>query len=143
VIARKNRIRRSSAQMMHDPFTFVVALNSDETAYGELYIDDGDSFDFKLGTYVYRAINYVKVSSNIGILKSSVLGDGKMYVRNKVEKIIVVGINKPTSVISRATRLAEGPGKELYFEYEEKKRVLVVKQPDVVVSTNWEVEFKF
>lgn len=45
IFARKDIARRSSSAMKYDPFTIVIALNSDNTAQGSLYVDDGDSFD--------------------------------------------------------------------------------------------------
>ncbi|KAL4362313.1 hypothetical protein GQ457_04G034240 [Hibiscus cannabinus] len=54
IVPRKDRFRRSSTQMMHDPFTLVIALNTFQEAEGELYLDDGKSFDFKQGAYIHR-----------------------------------------------------------------------------------------
>lgn len=47
VFARKDIARRSSTAMKYDPFTIIVALNSDGEAHGNLYIDDGDSFEYQ------------------------------------------------------------------------------------------------
>ncbi|KAL0343238.1 UNVERIFIED_CONTAM: putative glucan 1,3-alpha-glucosidase [Sesamum angustifolium] len=47
IIPRKDRFRRSSTQMENDPYTLVIALNSSKAAEGELYIDDGKSFQFQ------------------------------------------------------------------------------------------------
>ena len=33
--------------MQFDPMTLVVALDRDGQAHGSLYVDDGDSFDYK------------------------------------------------------------------------------------------------
>nr|KYP47448.1 Neutral alpha-glucosidase AB [Cajanus cajan] len=54
IIARKDRFRRSSTQMENDPYTLVIALNSSQAAEGELYIDDGSSFNFLQGAYIHR-----------------------------------------------------------------------------------------
>ncbi|KAI4336463.1 hypothetical protein L6164_014986, partial [Bauhinia variegata] len=40
IVTRRDRFRRSSTQMVNDPFTLVIALNSSQAAEGELYIDD-------------------------------------------------------------------------------------------------------
>jgi len=50
----RERPRRSTAQMAHDPFTLIVALDKDGKAEGDLYLDDGKSFAFKRGVYAHR-----------------------------------------------------------------------------------------
>ena len=41
IIPKKERVRRSSALMRHDPYTLVVALDRAGRASGTLYIDHG------------------------------------------------------------------------------------------------------
>ncbi|KAF3336798.1 putative glucan 1,3-alpha-glucosidase [Carex littledalei] len=54
IIPRKDRFRRSSTQMVNDPYTLVIALNSSKSAEGELYIDDGKSFEYEEGAFMHR-----------------------------------------------------------------------------------------
>lgn len=51
---RRDRPRRSTATMVNDPFTLVVALDKSGYAVGDLYIDDGHSFAFAQGQYLHR-----------------------------------------------------------------------------------------
>jgi hypothetical protein len=51
---RRERARRSTAQMAADPFTLVVALGEGGLARGDLYVDDGRSFAFLRGAYMHR-----------------------------------------------------------------------------------------
>jgi alpha 1,3-glucosidase len=37
-----------------DPFTLVIALDHNNEATGELYLDDGRSFAFMRGQYLHR-----------------------------------------------------------------------------------------
>uniref|UniRef100_A0A8C9L4S8 Glycosyl hydrolase family 31 C-terminal domain-containing protein n=1 Tax=Serinus canaria TaxID=9135 RepID=A0A8C9L4S8_SERCA len=46
VISRQDRPRRSTEAMRGDPFTLYVALSPQGTAEGDLYLDDGVSFDY-------------------------------------------------------------------------------------------------
>src|SRR5439155_3670 len=55
IIPKKERSRRSSALMVNDPYTLVVALDGSGAANGLLYIDDGRSFDYKKGHYCMRS----------------------------------------------------------------------------------------
>eukprot|EP01125_Pyxidicula_operculata_P013284 TRINITY_DN4392_c0_g2_i1.p1 TRINITY_DN4392_c0_g2~~TRINITY_DN4392_c0_g2_i1.p1 ORF type:complete len:954 (-),score=179.46 TRINITY_DN4392_c0_g2_i1:35-2896(-) len=144
IIPRKTRIRRSSAQMKNDPFTLIIALDKKESyAYGEIYIDDGDSFEYKQGSYVYRKIEYVKDTNdnNKSVIKTSALGNGKMYTRTKVERIVVVGVStQPKSVYVKDQN---GKTRELAFEYVESTKALTLKRPDVIISTSWVIELLF
>ena len=54
VIPRRERPRRSSQMQARDPFTLVVALDSNSKASGDLFLDDGHSFAFQRGQYVHR-----------------------------------------------------------------------------------------
>ena len=44
IIPRKMRLRRSSKLMIQDPYTLFVALDKDESASGDLYIDGESHF---------------------------------------------------------------------------------------------------
>ncbi|CAI0428115.1 unnamed protein product [Linum tenue] len=90
IIPRKDRYRRSSTQMVNDPYTLVIALNSSQAAEGELYIDDGKSFEFMQGAYIHRRF----VFSN-GKLTSLDLTPNnkksKFTSQTVIERIILLG----------------------------------------------------
>uniref|UniRef100_A0A8C7J6J6 Neutral alpha-glucosidase AB n=1 Tax=Oncorhynchus kisutch TaxID=8019 RepID=A0A8C7J6J6_ONCKI len=55
IIPRKARVRRSSSCMEHDPYTLFVALSPK----GELYIDDGHTFNFdKQKQFIHRRFSF-------------------------------------------------------------------------------------
>jgi hypothetical protein len=47
IVPRQMRPRRCSDFMAADPYTLIVALDKKEEACGQLYLDDGNSFDYK------------------------------------------------------------------------------------------------
>jgi len=47
ILARKERYRRSSKLMERDPYTLIIALDEQGNASGKLYVDDGESFNYK------------------------------------------------------------------------------------------------
>ena len=47
IVPRQMRPRRCADLMAADPFTLVVALDSKQQASGQLYIDDGNTFNFQ------------------------------------------------------------------------------------------------
>uniref|UniRef100_A0A669E9Y0 Glucosidase II alpha subunit n=1 Tax=Oreochromis niloticus TaxID=8128 RepID=A0A669E9Y0_ORENI len=86
IIPRKLRVRRSSTCMEHDPYTLYVALNLQRTADGELYIDDGHTFNYEKKEFIYRKLTFAnKVLSSF-------------TTDSWIERIIVLGASKPSKV---------------------------------------------
>ncbi|KOS17078.1 Glucosidase 2 subunit alpha [Escovopsis weberi] len=54
IFPRRDIPRRSSATMRFDDYTLVVSVSKAGDAHGELYVDDGDSYDHEKGQYIYR-----------------------------------------------------------------------------------------
>ncbi|KAH6693070.1 neutral alpha-glucosidase AB, partial [Verticillium dahliae] len=99
IFARRDIPRRSSHLMRFDDYTLVVAVNKVGNAEGELYVDDGDSFDYEGGQYIHRKFNLDKAAKTL----SSVDAEGRDTKAIKagkwleamdavhVDKIVVVG----------------------------------------------------
>ncbi|KAG6015238.1 hypothetical protein E4U54_003917 [Claviceps lovelessii] len=66
VFPRRDVPRRSSAAMRFDDYTLVLTMSKDGSAEGDLYADDGDTFDHEKGQYIYRKFNLAD-----GTLKST------------------------------------------------------------------------
>ncbi|UKZ93782.1 uncharacterized protein TrAFT101_008690 [Trichoderma asperellum] len=97
IITRRDIPRRSSSLMRFDDYTLVISVSKSGEAEGELYVDDGDSYEYEDGQYIYR-----KFSLNGDVL-TSVDPEGRDTKKIKpgkwlkamrdvhVNKIIVVG----------------------------------------------------
>jgi mannosyl-oligosaccharide alpha-1,3-glucosidase len=153
--------------MKLDPYTIRVALDKSGNAKGELYIDDGDSYDYREGSFVWRSFvattekkKTVKISSSDlgaekpneavdgGVALAKYDGKGNKFARSikdvRVEKVVVVGLNgKPSSV-----KLEDGT--ELAWVFDagigagDKKEgtlasVLSIKDPRVPIVENWSI----
>ncbi|KAH8591036.1 putative glucosidase 2 subunit alpha [Bisporella sp. PMI_857] len=144
IVPRKDRPRRSSGLMKFDPYTLVIALNKAGTAQGELYVDDGESFDYESGAYIHRSFSFGN-----GVLFSKDIGTkGKLtdkYLKTMknvgVEKIIVVGA--PASWKDKiSVKAGKGEAKiEYHAEEGGKAAWAVVKKPQVAIGENWTIEF--
>ena len=44
--------------MQRDPFTLVVALDKDKSSKGTLYLDDGETYDWKQGAYILQKFEF-------------------------------------------------------------------------------------
>ncbi|TVY50550.1 Glucosidase 2 subunit alpha [Lachnellula cervina] len=144
IIPRKDRPRRSSGLMKWDPYTLVIVIGKDGTAGGELYVDDGETFDYESGAYIRRAFEYKD-----GVLESRNLGTkGKLtdkYVKTMknvgVERVVVVGA--PKAWEGKSSVKAAGKDAALEFHAEEggKAAWAVVRRPQVAIGEDWKIEF--
>ncbi|KAL4245068.1 glycosyl hydrolase 31 family protein [Abortiporus biennis] len=168
ILPTRERPRRSSTLMKQDPFTLRVAL--DKTGFnarGELYLDDGTTYSHQEGQFVWKEFKSEKQSKNVIKISSHDLGSekpteavdgvalttydgGNAFAKSissvRVEKLVVLGVaSKPKGV-----KLG---GKELEWEYtpgvgaqESKKEgiasVLVIKDPKVAITTDWEISIQ-
>ncbi|KAF3149906.1 hypothetical protein TWF569_004825 [Orbilia oligospora] len=112
IIPRRDRPRRSSGLMKHDPFTLVLVLNKRGHAMGWLYHDDGESFDYKQGAYIHRQFMY---NGNLKTLSSRDLHKDRATAETyrkaasalQIEKIVIVGASNSLDT----SALAEGRSK--------------------------------
>uniref|UniRef100_A0A8C7P4D6 Neutral alpha-glucosidase AB n=1 Tax=Oncorhynchus mykiss TaxID=8022 RepID=A0A8C7P4D6_ONCMY len=90
IIPRKARVRRSSSCMEHDPYTLFVALSPKRFAQGELYIDDGHTFNFdKQKQFIHRRLSFANKALN--------LAPGSQFITPSwIEKIVILGASKPS-----------------------------------------------
>ncbi|KAI9266106.1 glycosyl hydrolases family 31-domain-containing protein [Sporodiniella umbellata] len=58
IVPRRERIRRSSTAMKHDPFTLVIAQDGEGKAQGKLYLDDEETYAYQNGIYTYTSFHY-------------------------------------------------------------------------------------
>jgi len=164
ILPTRERPRRASSLMKNDPFTLRVAVSKSGSARGELYMDDGVTYDHQKGDFVWREFvasskgKTVRVSStNLGSAKPSEAVDGvdlvsynpvndfaKSVADVRVEKMVVVGLSsKPTSV------KVEGSEVELKWEWmpgvgadgkkEGTASVLTIKDPKVLITKDWTI----
>ena len=161
IIPTRERPRRSSPLMKHDPFTLRIALDKESTARGEVYLDDGVTYDHEGGKLVWRQFLAQKLDSEEGIrINSKDLATAKLettqlsvydpkneYAKSiedvRVEKIVVLGLASKPSKIT-----VEG-GANLAWEYEDgvassdRKQatasVLTIKDPRVSIAHDWTI----
>ncbi|KAI0944115.1 hypothetical protein AcV7_002026 [Taiwanofungus camphoratus] len=166
IVPTRERPRRSSPLMKYDPFTLRVALSNAGGAYGELYLDDGVTFSHRNGEFIWREFKAekkdkkdkgVRISSrDLASRKPREAVDGaalatydgsNAFVKDmaavRIERVVIFGLaSKPTSV------KVEG-GKELEWDFtpgiaasdkkENMSSLLVVKDPGVSITSDWDI----
>ncbi|GMI98099.1 glucosidase 2 alpha, PRIORITY IN SWEET LIFE 5, RADIAL SWELLING 3 [Hibiscus trionum] len=142
IVPRKDRLRRSSTQMMHDPFTLVIALNSSQEAEGELYLDDGKSFDFKHGAYIHRRFVFSNGHLTSSNMASSTLGNSKFSSDCVIERIILLGYTPgaKTALIEPGNQKAEIELGPLRFGGQHGGAAVTIRKPGVRVAEDWKIK---
>ncbi|XP_023749340.1 probable glucan 1,3-alpha-glucosidase [Lactuca sativa] len=142
IIPRKDRFRRSTVQMENDPYTLVIALDSSGEAEGELYIDDGKSYDFKNGAYIHRRFLFSNGKlTSVNLATSASVGP--MFLSDcTIERIILLGqTSKPKSArIEPANRVTEVELGPIQTRVGVRPSVLTIRKPNVKVSEDWSIQ---
>jgi alpha 1,3-glucosidase len=118
ILPLKLRVRRSSTQTVNDPYTLKVALDSQLSASGELYIDDGQSFNYKNGDYVFRQFtfqNNVLKCNQGNVTENPIKPNGKFVPSNVVERVVIYGYPTKPNSISVDTKEVNEAGVPLYL----------------------------
>jgi mannosyl-oligosaccharide alpha-1,3-glucosidase len=138
IIPLKTRARRSTAAMVNDPYTLVVALDDvHKSAKGSLYTDDGESFAFQKGQFIRRHFTFTTEGSSASL--SSAI-EGTWASTNTVERIVVLGVDKAPSKIAVS---AAGVDRQFEFDYDAASKTLTVRKPNTKISEQWTVHFSF
>ena len=147
--------------MWQDPFTLVVALSKEGTAHGQLYLDDGETFGFEKGEYIWRSFHFT-FSSTGSILRSTDRASAqseangavtpysddnawaKAIAHVKVERLIILGMQKQPKAVTVAGQAVEYSWEAGVASNGKKAggaSKLVVKSPGLSVVGGWEVRF--
>jgi alpha 1,3-glucosidase len=144
IIPRKDRPRRSSGLMKWDPYTLVIVLGKSGTATGELYVDDGETFDYQQGAYIHREFEFKdNVLENRDIATKGKLTDKyvKLMKSIGVEKVIVVGAPKDWE--GKTSVMVGGGEASLEWHGEDGGSAAwaVVRAPKIAIGEDWKIEF--
>ncbi|KAH8611291.1 putative Galactose mutarotase like Glycosyl hydrolases family 31 [Trypanosoma vivax] len=140
IIPAKLRMRRATFSTKQDPFTLYVALNDQGNSVGDLFIDDGETFNFEHGGFIHRrfALTHDRLTSSPfpGTSKSLTF-----TVTNRVERIVIFGFQgKPEKVLVEEIKGHVATGREIEFEIQGGS--LILRNPDVLVSDDWSIFLK-
>ncbi|KAI9744271.1 MAG: hypothetical protein M1818_002423 [Claussenomyces sp. TS43310] len=148
IIPRKDRPRRSSGLMRWDPYTLVVVLGKSGSAVGELYVDDGETFDYQSGAYIHRVFEF----SSDSLLSKDVGTKGKLtskYLKTMkkvgVERVIIVGAPASWASKTHVNAIEGSSTLEVPLEFHEADgghaAWACVKNPKVAIGADWKIDF--
>ncbi|KAL1518283.1 hypothetical protein ABEB36_001927 [Hypothenemus hampei] len=132
IVPRKDRPRRSSQAMRHDPFTLYVALDDLNSASGALYVDDYESFDYKDKKYLYLHFNFEK-----NVLSSKLIDKTDYATQEWIERIVILG---PPPGITGAKLVSKSVGTvTLETFYDAEGWSLTIRKPGVTIREPFKV----
>lgn len=121
IIARKDIVRRSSHSMKFDPYTIVVALDEKGEANGYLYVDDGESYEYKENSA------FAKITFNAALEEISktlkfevkVIGETALLPANmlNVNRLILIHPQNGPRELSIDLCLTESSKREISINY--------------------------
>uniref|UniRef100_H2LBW7 Neutral alpha-glucosidase AB n=1 Tax=Oryzias latipes TaxID=8090 RepID=H2LBW7_ORYLA len=132
IIPRKMRVRRSSSCMEHDPYTLYAALNARGVAEGELYMDDGHTFNYEKKEFIHRRLSF----SNNVLSSVNLVPDSHFTTNSWIERIVLIGSSKPAKV---TLKTADGIESQLEFDFDASMSVVTVRKPGMNAGADWTV----
>ncbi|XP_070577600.1 neutral alpha-glucosidase AB-like isoform X2 [Ptychodera flava] len=135
IVPRKERVRRSSSLMQDDPYTLVVAVGKDGNARGDLYMDDGHSFDYKEGKYLLVEFEY----SQNKLVSRPVDYNHTFTTKSWLEKVIIMGVQ---SQVVNAEIQYDGSSVNLGVTTDPKTQSTVIRKPGVNMSKEWTINLR-
>ncbi|CAD5223769.1 unnamed protein product [Bursaphelenchus okinawaensis] len=140
IVPVRTRIRRSAALMRNDPITLYIAseLNRD-FANGTLYLDDGESYGYKDGDYMFWSYTYKKNTDFLYTITSKNLDkNGQFDPDVYIEKIIIRGVRYyPRNV---HLYYDDYNPEDLEFTHDRELREVVIRKPNAFVSREWRID---
>lgn len=142
VIPTKDRYRRSAQLMKYDPYTLYVVIGSDGKSYGQLYVDDGETFAHESGDWLHVEF---KVDDSVRSINGyTIHNEHNGFVKSLYEK--GVGINKIIIIGSKeggnsATVKQDGKDWEAEIIQSEHENSFTIRNPNVLITKDWEIKY--
>uniref|UniRef100_A0A9J8D284 Glucosidase II alpha subunit b n=1 Tax=Cyprinus carpio carpio TaxID=630221 RepID=A0A9J8D284_CYPCA len=126
IIPRKDRVRRSSTCMENDPYTLYLTNKTN----GELYIDDGHSFNYDTKKeFIHRSLTF----ANNALTSSNLCPDCNFLTSSWIEKVLILGASKPSKVLLKM----DGKETPVDFEFDTSMSVLTLRKPGMNAGADW------
>ncbi|XP_008060643.1 neutral alpha-glucosidase AB isoform X2 [Carlito syrichta] len=136
IVPRWMRVRRSSDCMKDDPITLFVALSSQGTAQGELFLDDGHTFSYQTRhEFLLRRFSF----SGNTLVSSSADPKGHFETPVWIERVVIIGAGKPATVVLQTKG---SPDSRLSFQHDPETSVLILRKPGVNVASDWSIHLR-
>ncbi|CAF4684394.1 unnamed protein product [Rotaria sp. Silwood1] len=131
IIPQRLRKRRASMLAINDPITLIVALDRNHEAEGELYMDDGQSYDYRQKhQFIHRRFAF----KNNELKSISLDSTAKFETEAWIERIVILGYPK------NPNRLTINSGDKQAIplhSYQDASQTLIIRRPGPSVTADW------
>lgn len=120
----------------------VIAVNSSKAAEGEVYLDDGKSFEFQHGAYIHRRFTYSNGRLTSSNKASATLGGRKFASQSTVERIILLGLSPEpkTALVEPGNHKVDIERGPLLLRGGTGSSVLTIRKPNVNIADDWTIK---
>ncbi|XP_034478778.1 neutral alpha-glucosidase AB [Drosophila innubila] len=133
IVPKKERQRRASTLMLHDPYTLIICLDRQGKADGTLYLDDEKSYAYRDGQHIY--VNYEFANNQ---LTNRFIGKPKYKSDAWIERIVIAGLDRvPTS----ASITVNGVTQQL--EVEQRNSAINVRKPAIKMDVDFVLKLNY
>lgn len=130
IIGKQERQRRSTVAMGRDAFTLLVALDEKRQAEGEIYLDDGESYDFESGSFIVR-----RIEMKAGKVTGSIVSGNEDFTDVFIERVVILGYG------SKAPMSVSEGDRNIDFVVNAKSGSLTLQRVNVsLVSGRWAIQ---
>ncbi|EDW81853.1 uncharacterized protein Dwil_GK25479 [Drosophila willistoni] len=133
ILPKKERQRRASTLMLHDPYTLIVCLDRQGKAEGTLYLDDEKSYDYRQGQYIY--VNYEFAHNQ---LTNRFIGKPKYKSSSWIERVVIAGLS---TVPQSATITVNGVSQQL--EVLQQDHAVIVRKPGIKMNVDFAIKLNY
>ena len=120
--------------MTNDPITLIVALDKNQKAKGQLYLDDGKSFNYKPPKEEFVLIEFDFANDK---LTGHLVSKPGYECKSWLERVIIMGYVKP--VKQQAKIVSPTTGEENLKITLSENKVLTIRRPGVNICADWEL----
>jgi alpha-glucosidase (family GH31 glycosyl hydrolase) len=120
---------KSSQDAKESNISLMIAVDEEDNAKGKMYFDDGETFDYKKGTFSRKTIEFQKDTLS---WKSD--EEGNFTPSNRVTKAVIMGLN---TKVQNAYLVEEGKARQKIQL--EKKSGCVVLEFVTLANKNWKI----
>lgn len=120
----------------------VIALNSSGSAEGELYVDDGQSFEYQQGAFIHR--RFVFAHGKLSSVNLSPSGSHEKHFSSDsvVERILLLGLpsGAKEALVDPSNNKIKVEAAPLVMRTGLKPVALVIRKPNVRIVDDWTIK---
>lgn len=129
----KEKVRKSSEAMFDDPFTLIICVDDNSKSEGKLYVDDGHTFNYTRGEFIYRLFEF---NDNVLTNKNMNSDDTNSFYKNYsvvIDTIKIAGlVNAPIKIVN------ESNGEKIRFKVQ--NGIVILTEINLPVKEDWSLK---